>query len=307
MKELNQGVFKDLEAPKHPREMKVIRGRIYDSYQRLLKDKYVTEASDVRDIYHALEGEIASISSDFVPNGKEMLRNANRYYKAAKSVRGDLEKFIKNQTDEQLITRFMKMSARPTVTSAKGADAKLLNTINRRVNPNVMDSLATYKLRSMGLEGFGAEGVEQSFNPRSFVTQWKAMSNQGKKILFENRLSRSQYKVLDDAVKYFDEASPQTLNRSGTGGAGIDLTSGVLGFAVNPMLALAPMATGVTLSSQKLATVLNKLPRKVKVSPITRENVDEIVRAYMATGVPQEDVNAVQEHLTSIMSTPNGS
>lgn len=282
---------------------KNLRQRISDKADLAAKNYGGNLARRINEVNKLLDEDIGRAVAEFVPDGDKLLKEANKKARLGYAVIDDLQSFLGKSSDEQLITKFLKLSQQPTKLSARGADAKLLQTLNKKLPQEAMDRLASYQLQLMGLETAGREGLEISFNPRTFVTEWKKLSPKAKQILFEERLNDDQMKVLRGAAKYFDSVSAVPLNPSGTASVNVEGVSLGLGAilagqgGLTPWVALLPLATGTALSSQRLAKAINKLPRELMTKPVTRETKDAITSAALAAGVSEADVQTIDQLL----------
>lgn len=298
---INGGVFNKLGKPTTAREFKNLRKRIREKSNSLKTKGLTVAAGEVDELNRLLDAEIGATAAMFIPGGAKQLKEANRFASRAYSTIDDLEKFAANSSDEKLLADFFKLTNKATVKGAKGADVALMNKLNKRMPKEVMDRLAAFRLEQMGLQTPGRGGIGDVFSSRTFVTEWKSISDQAKRVLFKDRLSDDQMKALDGLARYLDGVSPIPLNASASGGA-VDSVLALSGAFINPAIIVTPMVAGTSLASQSLAKAINKLPRKVLTKELRPSSRDAILQAMANTGAEVATIKEMEGILNNAMS-----
>lgn len=285
---LESGVFNQLQKAKHPQDWKFLRKRFESKAQQLANKGFSYEAGKVRELSDVLDSEIGETAAKAIPEGETLLKKLNSEAQTRYGLINDFKKFLsydqynKSQlSNEQLLARFLNTANAPTARGAKSANAKLLSKMQENLPPEVMDSLTKFKLQSMGIK---PQSMADEFDPSKFVREWDSLSDEAKDIMFRRRLAPEQMSLIDDLAQY-SRGFRGSLNPSGTAasvgelgatatGVGLALAGGL------PVSALLiPPALYYGSSSQKLAKVLNSLPREVLTSPKSAENIARISKA----------------------------
>lgn len=165
---------------------------------------------EVKQIYGALSNDMRLIIAK--AGGTDGLKAYQQAENAAKrwsGIREDLGRILKVQNEEAIFSKIEAMAG-----STSRADINLLGRIRGAVGPQNWDEMASAVIGKMGWPPGGT-----GFSPDAFLTAYKKMSDEGKRILFRSTDSASHAQAIDDIAKVSERFKQlnKFANPSGTG------------------------------------------------------------------------------------------
>lgn len=165
---------------------------------------------EVKQIYGALSNDMKLIIAK--AGGADGLRAYQQAENAAKrwsGIREDLGRILKVQNEEAIFSKIEAMAG-----STARADINLLGRIRGAVGPHNWDEMASAVIGKMGWPPGGT-----GFSPDAFLTAYKKMSDEGKRILFRSTNNASHAEAIDDIAKVSERFKQlnKYANPSGTG------------------------------------------------------------------------------------------
>ncbi len=165
---------------------------------------------EVKKIYGALSSDMRIIIAK--AGGQDGLRAYQQAENAAKrwsGIRDDLGKILNTQSEEAIFSKIEAMAG-----STARADINLLGRVRGAVGPQHWDEMASAVIGKMGWPPGGT-----GFSPDAFLTAYKKMSDEGKRILFRSTDNASHAQAIDDIAKVSERFKQlnKYANPSGTG------------------------------------------------------------------------------------------
>lgn len=204
-------------------------------------------SNEAKQIYGALSNDMRLIIAK--AGGADGLKAYQQAESAAKrwsGIREDLGKLLKTPSEEAMFEKIASMAG-----SSSRADLSLLGRVRGAVGPQHWDEVASAVIGKMGWPPGGT-----GFSPDSFLTAYKKLSDEGKRMLFRSTNNASHAEAIDDIAKVserFKELN-KFANPSGTAqhtasiAGGASLASVFAGHFIEPMTAVGTIVGGRILS-----------------------------------------------------------
>lgn len=204
-------------------------------------------AGEVKQVYGALSNDMRLIIAK--AGGTEGLRVYQQAENAAKrwaGIREDLSKILKVQSEEAIFDKIAAMAG-----SKARADINLLGRVRGAVGPQNWDEISAAVIGKMGWPPSGT-----GFSPDQFLTAYKSMSEEGRRLLFRSTGNASHAEAIDDiaAVAERFKQLNKYANPSGTaqhaapyvmGAGGLAVAKGLMaGMIIEPMTTVAAVVGG---------------------------------------------------------------
>lgn len=178
-------------------------------------------SGEVKQIYGALSNDMRLIIAK--AGGQDGLRAFEQANSAARrwaGIRGDLAGLLKVKNEEAIFDKIAAMAG-----STARADINLLGRVRGAVGPQNWDEVASAVIGKMGWPPGGT-----GFSPDQFLTAYKKMSEEGRRLLFRSTNNASHADAIDDIAKVserFKELN-KYANPSGTATHGATFGLGAL-------------------------------------------------------------------------------
>lgn len=232
------------------------------------------------DVRSAVENGFNNVPG--VAGAGTIYKAADRRYRAGKNVIDDILSFTEkpNASDEQLVTQYLKLGNQATTKTARGADAQLFSTLQKRLPKQTLDKLESYRISQLGRNERG------DFDAAAAVREFRGLTPKAQAFAMRN-LSPDKRKAWQSTVDYVANIKG-TLNPSGTAASASETTS--LG-----QLAMAPVnwMTSKILASNKVARAVNKLPREILNNPITPRAQQMLIRSLVIQGIEPNEAKSI--------------
>jgi len=173
-------------------QLKAIRTKIGDmiSDKALINDS--TQA-ELKQLYAALSEDMTNAASSISPEALKKMERANRFWAYGRSQVDDVLQPITNKTQDAEVFKAAMRGTKDGVGYLK----QLKGTLPK----NEWDSLVGTQLQLLGRETAGASGdAVRGFSPNTFMTNYRALSDESKKVLFGGKRYGELRKSLDDLV-----------------------------------------------------------------------------------------------------------
>lgn len=166
--------------------------------------------TEVKQIYGALSTDMRLIIARAGgADGLRVFDQANRAAARWAGIREDLGKILKVQNEEAIFDKIAAMAG-----STARANISLLGRVRGAVGPQNWDEVSSAVIAKMGWPPWGT-----GFSPDAFLTAYKKMSEEGKRMLFRSTGNADHADAIDDIAKVserFKELN-KFANPSGTG------------------------------------------------------------------------------------------
>jgi hypothetical protein len=244
--------------------------------------------AEVKQVYGALSQDMRLIIAR--AGGPEALNAYQRAERAAArwaQIREDLGKLLKVQNEEGIFDRIVAMAG-----STARADVNLLGRVRGAVGPQHWDEIASAAIARMGRTAGGTD-----FSPDAFLTAFKKLSDEGKRMLFRSTNHASHADALDDIAKVSERFKRlnQFKNPSGTG----QVVAGVVGAGglwVDPISAVGSIASARILShilakpatARQMSAWANAYERAIVAPSAASTTAFQRSSGFFASGIARE-------------------
>lgn len=275
---------------------KQLKGIVADAAKGAEGNKQNVLASDIWDVYHAIDKDILQTAHGVDPSSVNKIAQTDKFFSDRIQQSQDLRKlFDPNDPDKikaaNAYTKFLSFGAQ-----GKTADSKTLQTVKDLLPGQEWDAVKQFHLSNLG------QAKNGEFTNAQFIKDANKITPEAKNIYFDG--DPQKLKAFDNLVKYAKATQFNSTNPSGTAGAlgeGAIIGSGA--FLHSPWL-LGPSAAnflyGSLLSKPGAAALINQLPRNVstvKTNPAAQAAVLSVFRALQDPKDSEGEKDQTQPHM----------
>ncbi len=273
------------------------------SGQPSLADDGAQRAS-MRKLYGALSEDMRATAEATSPAAARAFNRANSFWRGRENrIESVLTDVLGNDLQKSPDAAFRAIEQ---MAKKKGGDPMKLARLVRSLPDDEANTVRATVLDRLGLAGNGRQDVSQEiYSPAEFMTQWSALSDRAKSILFggEHKAAINDLVTVADGMK----ASQQFANTSRTS-LGTNALATAATFWANPLLGLmsvgGQLGAGKMLGNPKFAKWLAKAPKKPNV-PAQKAHAASLASIVRSEPAIAADVINLQRRLTEAFgSTP---